>query len=118
MTPSMTNLSFGEAKTMMFKRANHSDLKLELKSNYFLVKNPHTNQYWIHSIPQQKKRAGIRISLTFRMLMKRGTSVKHEDVENNDSNNKKIIKEEPKISKYVFTNYPFYFPYDYFVAFI
>lgn len=62
------SVSFGETRTIVFKRASFPNYKFELNNNSALVMKPPTNQYWTHGIPRQKEKEGVRISLTFRKI--------------------------------------------------
>lgn len=75
------SLSFGETRTMVFKRPNHPDQKVELKSNSLLTMHPPTNELWTHGIPRQKKRSGVRVNLTFRRMKRSAPDFKrkHDD---------------------------------------
>jgi len=67
-------VSFGEIRTMVFKRPKYADHKVEIKDNSLLVMRPPTNRLWTHGIPQEKKRTGVRLSLTCRKIkMERDT---------------------------------------------
>lgn len=63
-------LSFGETRTLIFKRSGYANRIYELESNTLLVMKPPTNLYWSHGIPREKKRTGVRVSLTFRKIRK------------------------------------------------
>ena len=87
------SLSFGETRTMVFKRSGFPDKRIQLKSNSLLVMNTPTIKLWSHGIPKQSKRSGVRIDLTFRMMKPTiandVTSNKRKHVENEEGLKKK-----------------------------
>lgn len=100
MNYAISSLSFGQSRTMIFKRPNFDDKRVELNDNSLLVMKPPTNRDWSHGIPKQKKRTGVRINLTFRKLksvcnMKRehGEELSAYDVESC----KKTKSEQPQV---------------------
>ena len=99
----ISSVSFGEMRTMIFKRPNYPDQSVELKHNTLLVMKPPTNRDWTHGIPRQKDRKGTRLNLTFRKM-----TVKRKEpetpTESPPETRKKPKMEEPKVSlfKHVF----------------
>lgn len=65
----IASLSFGETRTMQFRRIGQSkkevDLELECGS-LTVMKHPH-QENWQHQIPKRKRKSG-RINLTFRLV--------------------------------------------------
>ncbi|MCR9206382.1 MAG: alpha-ketoglutarate-dependent dioxygenase AlkB, partial [Halobacteriovoraceae bacterium] len=65
----IASLSFGETRTMQFRRKGQSkkEVDLELESGSLTVmKHPHQKN-WQHQIPKRKRKSG-RINLTFRLV--------------------------------------------------
>jgi len=89
----IASVSFGETRTMVFKRPKYVDHKVELKNNSLLVMRPPTNRLWTHGIPQEKKKTGVRLNLTFRTIM---TETPEEKV---CTPKRKADDDEPKPSK-------------------
>lgn len=85
------SLSFGETRTMVFKRSGYPDKRFQLKTNSLLVMNPPTNQFWTHGIPKQKKQSGVRINLTFRTMKTRNDKRKHVENEGSLKKMKKVL---------------------------
>lgn len=81
--------SFGEKRSMIFKRPKCDDYKIELEDNSLLVMKPPTNKYWTHGIPREKESKGVRVSLTFRKMV---TSNKRKSDETLDKNKKHAFK--------------------------
>ncbi|KMQ82915.1 alpha-ketoglutarate-dependent dioxygenase alkb-like protein [Lasius niger] len=68
-TSPISSLSFGENRTMVFKKAGCEDQRIELQDNSLMVMRTPTNTEWTHGIPRQKDRKGVRINLTFRKIV-------------------------------------------------
>lgn len=97
------SLSFGETRTMIFKRPGFPNKNIVLKSNSLLLMNPPTNQLWTHGIPREKNCKGIRINLTFRVM-----KVNHNG--NRKRKQEKDLEESSKKTKKVVSSF-----YDYFL---
>ncbi|XP_035210048.1 DNA oxidative demethylase ALKBH2-like, partial [Stegodyphus dumicola] len=54
------SLSLGETRTIVFKRQQFQDYRLELVNNSLLILSSPTNELWTHGIPRQKERKGVR----------------------------------------------------------
>lgn len=61
-------ISFGENRTMIFKRPGCEKKVIDLKSNSMLVMKPPINELWNYGIPIQKKCTGVCINLTFKKI--------------------------------------------------
>ena len=64
----IASVSFGQNRTMIFKRPKHADQQVELKDNSLLVMRPPTNLLWTHGISAEKQKTGVRLNLTFRRM--------------------------------------------------
>lgn len=97
------SFSLGETRTIVFKRPNYKDKRIDLKSNSLLVMKPPTNRIWSHGIPRQPKRTGVRINLTFRKIIKDVHEMKRKRADGMMAENKKKIKmDEHNVSIYNF----------------
>lgn len=92
------SLSFGETRTMVFKRSGYPDKRIELKSNSLLIMNPPTNEFWSRGIPKQKKRTGVHINLTFRMMKPINADNNKRKPEENEGGNKKSKNDHSMVS--------------------
>ena len=63
----ITSLSLGETRTMRFEKGNKK-IDCELKDGTLCIINPPTNDYYLHSIPEEKYKTNPRISVIFRRL--------------------------------------------------
>lgn len=91
-------LSFGETRSLIFKRQQCKDKIVELIPNSLIMINSPTNKLWTHGIPRQKKRAGACINLAFRKI---NPSMKRKPVEEIQGNSKKTKTQEPNVSIFV-----------------
>ena len=74
----IASISLGQHRDFIFRhrdaRGGQADRKLEpvkilLDNGSLLLMKEPTNTYWYHSLPKRKKLPGVRINLTFRMII-------------------------------------------------
>ncbi len=61
----IASISLGETRNMRFERSSCESVYIPLKAGTLCLINPPTNDYWLHSIPNDSTK-GIRVSLIFR----------------------------------------------------
>jgi alkylated DNA repair dioxygenase AlkB len=70
--PVIASLSLGAARTFQFR--NYKDKKivrnLELTAGSLLIMKGLTQRYWEHQVAKTNKRIGVRLNITFRVLLK------------------------------------------------
>jgi alkylated DNA repair dioxygenase AlkB len=69
--PVIASVSLGAARIFELRRWHDKDLKisLELAHGSLLLMLGETNHYWEHRIPKTKLTTGIRINITFRIIL-------------------------------------------------
>lgn len=98
------SLSLGEARTIVFKRPNFKEKRIELKTNTLLVMSSATNNVWSHGIPRQKEKTGVCINLTFHKMEVSSSDKKRKFQEEAsfERKSKRIQKDISKVSSFFF----------------
>ena len=68
--PIITSLSFGETRRLRFVHKNKKkSFNLELSHGDLLIMRGKTQELYKHELPKTKKKAGLRLNLTFRKIL-------------------------------------------------